>query len=179
MSLICSSCGRKVETLPLQCGHSITMNSKTNQMECNMGQCGIITFDQFLCENCCINKSILKIYHNYENLAKENKEFYEELKELKHNIIQTNLSNPDFKYWVEFGDGVFKCGKGENSEASIHISSSQEVMTKILMGNISVYSEFLSGNISVQGDLQYVVVYFDLLNLALEINKEMVSVYNE
>ncbi len=179
MSLICSSCGREVETLPLQCGYSITMNSETNQMECNMGNCGIITFDQFLCENCCINKSILKIYNNYENLTLENEEFYEELKELKHNIVQTRLSNPDFTYWVEFGDGIFKCGKGENKKASIHIFSPQEVMTKILMGNTSVYNEFLSGNLSIEGDLQYVVVYFDLLNLALEIKNEMVSIYNE
>lgn len=179
MSLKCSSCGRIVETLPTQCGYSITLNSETNQWECNMGNCGIISFDKFLCENCCINKSIMKINYDYEALSVENKEFHEELKELKHNVVQTKLSNPDFTYWVEFGDGVFKCGKDENSEANVHISSPQEVMTKILMGNTSVYSEFLSGNIKIEGDLQYIVVYFDLLGLAAEINNEEVILYNE
>lgn len=179
MSLKCSSCGRIVETLPIQCGYSITLNRETNQWECNMGNCGIISFDKFLCENCCINKSIMKINYDYEALSVENEEFHEELKELKHNIVQTKLSNPDFTYWVKFGDGDFKCGKGEIDGANINISCPQEVMTKILMGNTSVFSEFLSGNLSVEGDLQYVVVYFDLLNLASEINKEKVSVYNE
>ena len=176
MSLKCSSCGRIVETLPLQCGYSITMNSETNQMECNMGDCGIITFDKFLCENCCINKSIMKIYNNYKTLSVENKEFHEELKELKYNIVQTKLNNPDFTYWVKFGDGDFKFGKGEIEGAGIYISCPQKIMTKILMGNTNAFSEFVNGNLSVEGDLQYVVVYFDLLNLALEINKEMVGV---
>jgi hypothetical protein len=177
--MICSSCGSKVETLPLQCGYSITMNNKTNQMECNMGRCGIITFDKFLCENCCINKSILKIYNDYESLSVRNKEFYEELKELKKYVVQTQLINPDFTYWVEFGDGIFKYGKGVNNNASIHISCAQEVMTKILMDSTNVFSEFLSGNIKVEGDLQYVIVYFDLLGLAAEINNEKEVLNNE
>lgn len=176
MSLICSSCGRVVETLPLQCGYSITMNNKTNQMECNMGDCGIITFDKFLCENCCINKSIMKIFKDYETLSVENKEFHEELKELKNNIVQTKLSNPEFTYWAKFGDGDFIFGKGENDRANILLSCPQQIMTKILMGNTNVYNEYFDGNISVEGDLQYVVVYFDLLSLALEINKEMEGV---
>lgn len=179
MSLICSNCGRKVETIPLRCAHSITMNTETNQMECDMGRCGVITFDNFLCENCCINKSILQIYYNYKNLSLENQEFYDELKELKQNIIQTKLSNPDFTYWVEFGNGVFKYGKGENNKANIYITCPQEVMIKILTDKTSVFNEFLSGNIKVEGDLQYVVVYFDLLGLASEINNERVSIYNE
>ncbi len=179
MSLKCSGCGKIVETLPLKCGHSISMNMETNQMECDMGNCGIITFDQFLCENCCINKSIMNVFNNYENLSLENQEFHEELLELKQNIVQTNLNSPDFTYWVEFGNGIFKCGKGENNKANIHITCHQEVMTKILTNSTSVFSEFLSGNIRVDGDLQYVVVYFDLLNLASEINSEKVSLNNE
>ncbi|MFX0000413.1 MAG: SCP2 sterol-binding domain-containing protein [Candidatus Hodarchaeota archaeon] len=174
MSLVCSSCGRIIETLPIKCGYSITMNSETNQIECNMGDCGVVTFDKFLCENCCINQSILKIYKNYEILAVKNKEFNEELKELKYNLVQTKLNNPDFTYWVKFGNGEFKFGKGEIEGANIHISCPQKIMTKILMGNTHAFNEFVNGNISVEGDLQYVVVYFDLLNLALEINKEIV-----
>ncbi|MFX1389942.1 MAG: hypothetical protein ACFE9Z_07775 [Promethearchaeota archaeon] len=57
MDLKCSCCGKKIETLPLKCGYSITMNYETNQLECDMGPCGVISFDHFLCENCCINES--------------------------------------------------------------------------------------------------------------------------
>lgn len=60
MDLKCSRCGKKIETLPLRCGYSINMNYETNQMECDMGEYGIISFDKFLCENCCIIETKLK-----------------------------------------------------------------------------------------------------------------------
>ena len=97
MSLTCSKCGKSVETLPLQCGISVNLNSETNQWECDMGRCGIVSFNNFLCENCCFNRSIMEIYHGFETLAEENLEFREELEALKLNKVQTTLSNPDFK----------------------------------------------------------------------------------
>jgi hypothetical protein len=52
--LKCVKCGNIVETLPLHCGHSMTINEETNQLECYMGpKCGYISFDEFKCENCC------------------------------------------------------------------------------------------------------------------------------
>ncbi|MHA2473595.1 MAG: SCP2 sterol-binding domain-containing protein [Promethearchaeota archaeon] len=179
MSLKCSNCGKTIETVPLQCGQSITLNGETNQWECDMGNCGIITFDKFLCENCCINSSILKIFKGFEQLSLENQEFREELDELKTNIIQTKLTNPEFTYWVEFGDGKFKVGKGEMDRATHTINCAQEVMSGILAGSTNLFKEYVSGNISSQGDLQYLVVYFNLLTLATEISNEVGVVFNE
>ncbi|GAG64885.1 unnamed protein product, partial [marine sediment metagenome] len=34
MSLVCSNCGRKIETVSLQCSQSITFNIETNKWEC-------------------------------------------------------------------------------------------------------------------------------------------------
>ncbi|MFX0029804.1 MAG: SCP2 sterol-binding domain-containing protein [Candidatus Hermodarchaeota archaeon] len=179
MSLVCSNCGRKIQTVPVQCGQSITINDETNRWECDMGRCGIISFDNFLCENCCINSSIMEIYHGFETLAEENLEFREELDALKLNKVQTTLSNPDFKFWVKFGDGKFKCGKGEIEGADINVTCSQKVMSDFLTGNKFIFREFLDGKIKISGDLQYAVVYFDLLGLAAEIKNEEVVLYNE
>ncbi|MEJ2280139.1 MAG: hypothetical protein P8Y70_20685 [Candidatus Lokiarchaeota archaeon] len=55
MRLICSKCGNIIETLPLRCGYSISVNPETNQWECDMGKCGTVSFDEFLCEKCCDN----------------------------------------------------------------------------------------------------------------------------
>ncbi len=173
MSLVCNSCGRIIESLPLQCGHSININSETKQWECNMGNCGNVTLENFLCENCCINKSILNIYNNYELLSVENEEFRLELDLLKRNIVQMNIPDTGFKYWVKFGEGKFNYGKGEIEGADIFVSSSHEIMNGILNGELDAKTEYLSGNIKLKGDLQYIVLYFDLLNLALEINREV------
>ncbi|MFX1495884.1 MAG: hypothetical protein ACFFBH_00010 [Promethearchaeota archaeon] len=53
MSLKCSACGKIVETLPLDCGYSISFNEETQTWECYMEDCGFIAFTEFLCEDCC------------------------------------------------------------------------------------------------------------------------------
>jgi hypothetical protein len=173
MSLKCSGCGKLVETLPLQCGYSININHETNQWECYMENCGTISLSEFMCENCCINKKIMKSSKALEQLVEKNDEFHHELGFFKKNVVQTKLFNSDFKYWVKFGEGEFKCGKGEIEGANISITVPQKTMNQILLGNVDAYSEFLAGNVKVEGDLQYVVVYFDLIKLGLEINKEL------
>jgi hypothetical protein len=179
MSLVCSNCGKKIETVSLQCSQSITVNNETNKWECDMGRCGVVSFDKFLCDNCCINSSIMEIFYGFEDLVEENVEFREELERLKTSVVQTTLTSPDFKYWVKFGEGKLKCGKGDVEGATININCSQEVMSGILSGERFVFSEFVQGNLKIEGDLQYAVVYFDLLGLAADIKNEEVVIYNE
>ncbi|MFW9970390.1 MAG: SCP2 sterol-binding domain-containing protein [Candidatus Odinarchaeota archaeon] len=173
MSLNCSVCGKLVETLPLKCGYSININNETNQWECYMENCGTVSLSEFICESCCIKRSIIKFNKTLEYLASRNNEFNQELGFFKKNMLQTKLNNPDFDYWVAFGEGEFRFGKGEIDGANLSIECPQKTMNQILLGNIDAYSEFLAGNIKVEGDLQYIVVYFDLLKLGLEINREL------
>jgi len=179
VSLVCSSCGRVVETLPAQCGYSITVNKETNQWECNMKNCGTISFNDFLCESCCTNRNIMNITKSIEHLSIENEEFNDELSVYNRKIVQNKLNDSDFNYWVKFGEGDFKCGKGEMDGATILVSCPQEIMNQILLGTSDAFSEFLSGNLKLEGDLQYAVVYFDLIKLALEINSEIGGVLLE
>lgn len=173
MSLKCSRCGRLIETLPIQCGYSITVNNESNQWECNMEDCGMISFDEFLCNSCCTNKNIMKINKTIERLSTESEEFNEELGLLKRQVVQNTLFNSNFKYWVEFGGGEFKYGKGEIDGATIMISCPQKTMNQILSGNLDFFKAFFNGDLKIEGDLQYALVYFYLIKLALEINKEM------
>ena len=173
MSLECSSCGRTIEPLPLECGHNISINSETNQWECTMGNCGSVTLENFLCENCCINKSILNIFNNYELLSVENEEFRMELDLLEGKVVQMNVHDTGFKFWVKFGEGKFNYGKGEIEGADLFVTSGHKVMNGILNKELDAKTEYLSGNIKLEGDLQFIVLYFDLLNLALEIKREV------
>ncbi|MFX0032931.1 MAG: hypothetical protein ACFE8V_03295 [Promethearchaeota archaeon] len=53
MSLKCSGCGRNVETLPIECGYTISYNEQNQTWDCYMENCGFISFNEFLCEDCC------------------------------------------------------------------------------------------------------------------------------
>jgi len=172
MSLICTNCGREIETIPLQCAYSININSETNQWECYMENCGTISINEFVCESCCTNRNIMKLTKKIERLSLENEEFKEELTFLKKNVVQTNIPNSDFNFWVEFGDGVYICGKGVKDNPSISLTCPQRTMNRILEGNLEPFNEFLIGNLKIEGDLQYAVVFFDIIKLALEISKE-------
>ncbi|UCC18512.1 MAG: SCP2 sterol-binding domain-containing protein [Promethearchaeota archaeon] len=177
MSLKCKSCGKIIETLPIQCGSNIIVNSETSQWGCYTESCGIQTFNEFLCESCCTNQNIMKINKKIEKLSMENEEFNEELGFYKRNLVQTKINNSDFKYWVEFGEGEFKCGKGELNGATILITCPQETMNHILKGTLDPFNEFLNGALKIEGDIQYAVVYFDLIKLALEINNEIGGIF--
>ena len=115
----------------------------------------------------------MNIAKSIEYLSVNNEEFNNELGAFKENIVQTKLNDSNFSYWVKFGEGEFKCGKGEIDGASIIVSCPQETMNQLLSGNTDAFSEFLGGNLKIEGDLQYAVVYFDLIKLASEINTEV------
>ena len=54
MALRCTKCGKVSETIPLHCGQSMIYNEKNHAYECYMGpQCGYISLDEYVCENCC------------------------------------------------------------------------------------------------------------------------------
>lgn len=115
----------------------------------------------------------MKINKTIEQLSIESEEFNEELGLIKRQIVQTKLNNSDFKYWVEFGGGEFKFGKGEIDGATIMVSCPQKTMNQILSDNLDFFKAFFNGDLKIEGDLQYTLVYFNLLKLALEINKEI------
>jgi putative sterol carrier protein len=173
MSLICTGCGNEIETLPIKCAHSINVNSETNQVECYMDQCGVISINEFLCENCCSKRKILKLNKSIEQLALKNEEFKEELAYFNQKIVQGRVLDSDFSFWVEFGNGVYLCDKGEKVNPTFTVICPQKTMIQIFDGSLEPFAEFLNGNLKIKGDLQYAVAFFDLVKLASEISKEI------
>jgi len=55
MNLTCANCGKIIETIPLTCGLSISLNSSANKWECDLGECGVRGIKEMLCSNCCSN----------------------------------------------------------------------------------------------------------------------------
>ncbi|MFO7797565.1 MAG: hypothetical protein ACQERB_11450 [Promethearchaeati archaeon] len=55
MKLRCANCGKIIETIPLTCGLSISLNSSANKWECDFGECGVRDIKELLCTNCCSN----------------------------------------------------------------------------------------------------------------------------
>ena len=173
MNLTCTGCGNEIETLPLPCAHSISKNNETNQMECYMENCGTILISEFVCESCCTKRNIMKINKTIERLSLENEEFKEELNLFKEKSIQAKTPDSDFNFWVKFGNGVYLTDKGVIENPSAILNCPKKNMNQILEGDVSMFTEFFNGNLKIEGDLQYALVFFDIVKLALEINNEI------
>lgn len=137
-----------------------------------MEQCGVISINEFLCENCCTKRKILKLNESFEQLALKSEEFKEELDYFKIKTFQGKILNSDFNFWVEFGNGVYLYNNGEKKNPTFTVICPHKTMIQIFNGSVEAFAEFLSGSLKIEGDLQYAVAFFDLLKLAKEISKE-------
>ena len=117
--------------------------------------------------------TIMKLNKTFERLSSENEEFKEELAFFEKKVIQIKTPDSDFKFWVEFGNGVYLTEKGVKDNPPITLNIPQKNLTLILEGKLVWFGEFFNGNLKVEGDLQYTLVFFDLVKLALEITNEI------
>ena len=117
--------------------------------------------------------TVMKLTKKFERLSLENEEFKEELTFFKKNVIQVNMPDSDFNFWVEFGNGVYLTEKGVKDNAPITFTIPKESMNLILEGKLIWFGEYFNGNLKVEGDLQYTLVFFDIVKLALEIANEI------
>ena len=115
----------------------------------------------------------MKLNKKFERLSLDNEEFKEELTFFKKNVIQVNMPDADFNFWVEFGNGVYLTEKGVKDNAPITFTIPKKNLNSILEGNLVWFGEFFNGNLKVEGDLQYTLVFFDIVKLALEITNEI------
>ena len=114
----------------------------------------------------------MKLSKTFERLSSENKEFKEELAFFEKNTIQINTPDSDFQFWVEFGNGVYLCDKGVKKNAPITFTIPKKNMSLILERKMEAFDEFFKGNLKIAGDLQYGIVFFDIVKLASEILNE-------
>jgi len=117
--------------------------------------------------------TIMELNKTFERLSLENEEFKEELTFFKKNVIQVNMPDSDFNFWVEFGNGVYLSEKGVKDNSMITFTIPKKNLSLILEGKLVWFGEFFNGNLKVEGDLQYTLVFFDIVKLALEITNEI------
>ena len=52
-NLKCKRCGKRIETIPIQCGYSINLNEDSGEWECYMGpEYGMMKLNEMLCSKC-------------------------------------------------------------------------------------------------------------------------------
>ncbi|OTG56391.1 hypothetical protein B9T36_16305 [Acinetobacter sp. ANC 4204] len=81
-------------------------------------------------------------------------------------ILQLQLSAP---YVIQINDGTCDIQQGENADADVVLTTSDEVFIELITGKISGAMAFMSGKLKIDGDIMLakeISDYFDASKLA-------------
>jgi putative sterol carrier protein len=114
----------------------------------------------------------LKLYEFIKQLATENEELKEELEDIDTVIVQQEVTDIDFRYWIKFGEGAADYGEGESADATVTMKATQATWAGLSSGEIDSTSAYMSGDLVIEGNLQDAIAYGEILGLAMELGAE-------
>ncbi|MFX1311847.1 MAG: SCP2 sterol-binding domain-containing protein [Promethearchaeota archaeon] len=117
----------------------------------------------------------LKMYEFVKQLAEENDELKEELEDIDKIIIQMEVTDANYKYWVSFGEGEVDYGEGENDDATVTMKASQPTWTGLSSGEIASTDAYMAGDLIIEGNLQDAIAYGETLGLAMELGEDLLG----
>ncbi len=117
----------------------------------------------------------LKMYEFIKQLAAENEELKEELEDMDKMVVQMEVTDVDYKYWVSFGEGEVNYGEGVSDDATVTMKAAGATWTGLSSGEIDSTSAYMSGDLVIEGNLQDAIAYGETLGLAMELGAEFLE----
>jgi putative sterol carrier protein len=117
----------------------------------------------------------LKMYEFMKQLATENEELKEELEDIDTIIVQQEITDVDYKYWIKFGEGGVEYAEGASDDASVTMKATQATWLGLSSGEIDSTSAYMSGDLVIEGNLQDAIAYGEILGLAMELGADLLE----
>ena len=117
----------------------------------------------------------LKMYEFMKQLAAENEELKEELEDIDTIIVQQEVTDINFVYWIKFGEGTVEYAEGPTDDASVTMKAAQATWTGLSSGEIDSTSAYMSGDLVIEGNLQDAIAYGEILGLAMELGADLLE----
>ncbi len=117
----------------------------------------------------------LKMYEFMKQLAAENAELKEELEDIDTIIVQQEVTDINFVYWIKFGEGTVEYAEGATDDASVTMKAAQATWTGLSSGEIDSTSAYMSGDLVIEGNLQDAIAYGEILGLAMELGADLLE----
>jgi len=114
----------------------------------------------------------LKTYEFVKQFAEENEELKEELEDIDPMVVQLVITDVDYKYWVNIGEGKLDYGEGEGEDPSVTMSATGATWIGLTSGEIDSTSAYMSGDLVIEGNLQDAIAYGEVLGLAQELGAD-------
>ena len=105
----------------------------------------------------------------------EDDDMKEEMEEMDI-VVQLVIKDKDVKYWLKAQEGKLDAGDGEIDNYSFTFSADFDIIVGILTGGIDTTSAYMSGDITVEGNLQDAMAFVNVLEIAMDAFEDMTGI---
>ncbi|HMF33264.1 MAG TPA: SCP2 sterol-binding domain-containing protein [Candidatus Lokiarchaeia archaeon] len=116
----------------------------------------------------------MQVFEFFKQLAAENDDMQEELKGLNL-LVQVAITDLDKKFWLKVTEGEIEYGEGEVENPTFIFSTTWELAFAMIIGEVDATAEYMAGNVSIEGNIPDAMSFQGIIELAMEIFKDMVK----
>ena len=81
----------------------------------------------------------------------------------------------DFKFWISARDGKMEFGAGEGPDVSVTLKATAPTMFSMLSGEADSTSLYMSGDLTIEGNLQDAMAFGEISNIAADLIEELID----
>ena len=111
---------------------------------------------------------VLKLFEVAKQLSKESEDMKEEVEDMDEITVQFIMNDVNYKWWIKVGDGNFEYGEGDAADPSVTLSTTQENWGNMFGGEADATSLYMSGELTIDGNLQDAIAFGEILSLVAE-----------
>ncbi len=115
----------------------------------------------------------IKTFKLAQALSKESEDMKEEIEDMDEMKIGFVVTDKDFKFGIIMGDGKFEINEGDTGDAGVTLSTSMENWSGMLSGEADATSLYMSGDLTIDGNLQDAIAFGEVLSIMQEELEEM------
>ncbi len=110
----------------------------------------------------------LKLAEFMKQLARESEDLKEELDDMDLTIVQFEVTDADYKYWLKLGEGAVDYGEGQHDDPSVTMKATGATWVGLSSGELDSTSAYMSGDLQIEGNLQDAIAYGEIMAMAME-----------
>ena len=102
------------------------------------------------------SEDIIKLFEVYKQLSTENQGLKDEFEDMEMlDMVFScliNISDQDKKFWLSFKEGIVDYGEGDIDSPSLTFTTTMEVFTEVIFGQVLISSAHEEGKVSFGGE---------------------------
>jgi len=119
-------------------------------------------------------KSILNLYEFFKQLIQESDYLLDELDDIEEVIIlQHNITDKDFTYWIKLGQGEYDYGEGDRSDKTTGLACNWDTLRLMMAGKIGGTRAYRNGELVIFGDMMDSMSYGAFMASIIEVITEL------